>query len=177
MALGLMFVLLVKEIDLSVAAINGVCSVLMAKMIVDYGVYSWISAPIAIALGAGIAAMSARWVTFVGVPSFVVTLGLGLGLNGLQLILLPTTARYGLMGTGIDKIALTNISGPLSWGVLAIGLAAYALLVWSSMGAGVGPASSRISRRTWCCRLARPARLVSSSSQYSTLTKAFPSLC
>jgi D-xylose transport system permease protein len=133
MALGLMFVLLVKEIDLSVAAINGVCSVLMAKLIVDYGVYPWISVPIAIALGAGIAAMSARWVTFVGVPSFVVTLGLGLGLNGLQLILLPTTARYGLMGTGIDKIALTNISGPLSWGVLAIGLAAYALLVWSSM--------------------------------------------
>ena len=39
MALGLMFVLLVKEIDLSVAAINGVCSVLMAKLIVDYGVY------------------------------------------------------------------------------------------------------------------------------------------
>jgi D-xylose transport system permease protein len=133
MALGLMFVLLVKEIDLSVAAINGVCSVLMAKLIVDYGVFPWVSVPIAIAVGAGIGAMSARWVTFVGVPSFVVTLGLGLGLNGLQLLLLPTTARYGLMGTGIDRIALTNISGPLSWGVLAIGLVVYALLVWSSM--------------------------------------------
>ena len=34
MALGLMFVLLVKEIDLSVAAINGVTSVFMAKLIV-----------------------------------------------------------------------------------------------------------------------------------------------
>jgi D-xylose transport system permease protein len=133
MGLGLMFVLLVKEIDLSVAAINGVCSVLMAKLIVDYGFSPWVSVPIAIAVGAGIGAMSARWVTFVGVPSFVVTLGLGLGLNGLQLILLPTTARYGLMGTGIDQIALTNISGLLSWGVLAIGLAVYALLVWSDM--------------------------------------------
>ena len=37
MALGLMFVLLVKEIDLSVAAINGVTSVLMAKLIVELG--------------------------------------------------------------------------------------------------------------------------------------------
>jgi D-xylose transport system permease protein len=133
MALGLMFVLLVKEIDLSVAAINGVCSVLMAKLIVDYGVSPWISIAIAIVIGACIGAMSARWVTFVGVPSFVVTLGLGLGLNGLQLILLPPTARYGLMGTGIDKIALTNISGPLSWGVLAIGLATYAVLIWSNI--------------------------------------------
>ena len=133
MALGLMFVLLVKEIDLSVAAINGVCSVLMAKLIVDYGASPWIAVAVAIVIGACIGAMSARWVTFVGVPSFVVTLGLGLGLNGLQLILLPTTARYGLMGTGIDKIALTNITGPLSWGALAIGLAAHAALIWSNV--------------------------------------------
>lgn len=133
MALGLMFVLLVKEIDLSVAAINGIASVLMAKLIVDYGAPPWISVAIAIVIGACIGVMSARWVTFVGVPSFVVTLGLGLGLNGLQLILLPTTARYGLMGTGIDKIALTNVSGLFSWVALAIGLAAYAALVWSDM--------------------------------------------
>jgi D-xylose transport system permease protein len=133
MALGLMFVLLVKEIDLSVAAINGICSVLMAKLIVDYGASPWVSVAIAIAVGACIGAMSARWVTFVGVPSFVVTLGLGLGLNGLQLILLPPTARYGLMGTGIDRIALTNISGSLSWGTLVIGLAVYAALIWSNM--------------------------------------------
>jgi len=37
MALGLMFVLLVREIDLSIAAINGVTSVLMAKLIVECG--------------------------------------------------------------------------------------------------------------------------------------------
>ena len=36
MAIGIMFVLLVREIDLSVAAINGVTAVLMAKLVVDY---------------------------------------------------------------------------------------------------------------------------------------------
>ena len=111
MALGLMFVLLVKEIDLSVAAINGVTSVFMAKLIVEFGFSPWIAVPIAILIGAGIGSLSARWVTYVGVPSFVVTLGLGLALNGLQLILLPETARYSLNGTGLEKIALTNISG------------------------------------------------------------------
>ncbi|MES0001782.1 ABC transporter permease [Mesorhizobium sp. M0051] len=133
MAIGLMFVLLVKEIDLSVAAINGVTSVLMAKLVVDYGVSPWLAVTVAIVMGAAIGSFSARWVTFVGVPSFVVTLGLGLALNGLQLVLLPPTARYGLMGTGIDKIAETKISGITSWAALVIGLVAFAALVLSGI--------------------------------------------
>ncbi len=133
MALGLMFVLLVKEIDLSIAAINGVTSVLMAKLIVEFGFSPWIAVPIAILIGAGIGSLSARWVTYVGVPSFVVTLGLGLALNGLQLILLPATARYGLQGTGIERIALTNIGGVWAWVVLALGVAAFAALVLSDV--------------------------------------------
>jgi D-xylose transport system permease protein len=133
MALGLMFVLLVKEIDLSIAAINGVTSVLMAKFIVEFGVSPWIAVPIAIFTGAVIGSCSARWVTFVGVPSFVVTLGLGLALNGLQLILLPATARYGLQQTGIEKIALTNISGVWAWLVLLAGILVYSGLVLSDV--------------------------------------------
>jgi D-xylose transport system permease protein len=133
MALGLMFVLLVKEIDLSVAAINGVTSVFMAKLIVEFGFSPWIAVPIAILIGAAIASLSARWVTYVGVPSFVVTLGLSLALNGLQLILLPETARYSLNGTGLEKIALTNIAGPWAWVVLALGIAAFAALVLSEV--------------------------------------------
>ena len=116
MALGLMFVLLVKEIDLSVAAINGVTSVLMAKLIVELGFSPWIAVPIAILIGAGIGSLSARWVTFVGVPSFVVTLGLGLALNGLQLILLPNTARYSLNGTGTREDCPNEHRGSLGLG-------------------------------------------------------------
>lgn len=133
MALGLMFVLLVKEIDLSIAAINGVTSVLMAKLTVEYGFSPWIAVPIAILFGAFVGSLSARWVTYVGVPSFVVTLGLGLALNGLQLILLPETARYGLMGTGLERLALTNIAGAWAWLVLAVGIAAFAALVLSDV--------------------------------------------
>ena len=133
MALGLMFVLLVKEIDLSVAAINGVTAVLMAKLIVEFGFSPWLSIPIAIVIGAVIGSLSARWITFVGVPSFVVTLGLGLALNGIQLLLLPQTARYGLMGTGVEMIAQTKISGGYAWLVLVIGMAVFAMLVFSGI--------------------------------------------
>jgi len=61
MALGLMFVLLVKEIDLSIAAINGVTSVLMAKLIVEFGVSPWVAVPVAILIGAGIGCCIARF--------------------------------------------------------------------------------------------------------------------
>src|ERR1700751_5347093 len=58
MALGLMFVLLVKEIDLSVAAIHGVTAVMSAKLIVEYGISPWIALPAAILVGAIIGSCS-----------------------------------------------------------------------------------------------------------------------
>jgi D-xylose transport system permease protein len=133
MALGLMFVLLVKEIDLSVAAIHGVTSVMSAKLIVEYGVSPWFALPAAVVAGAAIGSFSARWVNWVGVPSFVVTLGLGLALNGVQLLLLPQTARYGLMGTGVEVIAQTTIAGGYAWLVWAIGVVAFGALVFSGV--------------------------------------------
>lgn len=133
MALGLMFVLLVKEIDLSVAAINGVTAVLMAKLVVEFGYSPWLAIPVTIFFGAIIGCISARWVTFIGVPSFVVTLGLGLALNGMQLLLLPQTARYGLMGTGVEMIAQTKITGASAWLVLAVGLCAFSALIVSGV--------------------------------------------
>jgi D-xylose transport system permease protein len=133
MSLGLLFVLLVKEIDLSVAAINGVTSVLMAKFIVEMGMSPLSAIAIAIAAGAIIGSLSARWMTYVGVPSFVVTLGLGLALNGAQMLLLPPTARYGLMGSGIEQIAQTNIDGLAAWGVWLLGVVVFGALSLSNV--------------------------------------------
>ena len=92
-ALGLVFVLLVGEIDLSVAATSGVSSVLMAMLVVDNGLPVSLAIGIAILFGMFIGAASGRWITLIGVPSFVVTLGFGLLLNGVQLMLLPHTGR------------------------------------------------------------------------------------
>lgn len=132
MALGIMFVLLVREIDLSIAAINGIAAVLMAKFVVEFGFSPWIAIPVSIMFGILIGMASARWVTFVGVPSFVVTLGLGLALNGIQLLLLPQTARYGLMNTGVERIAQTKIAGGPAWIVFAVFFAIGAALIISS---------------------------------------------
>lgn len=133
MALGLMFVLLVKEIDLSIAAINGVTSVLMAKLIVEAGFSPVTAIALAVVCGTLIGMASAKWMNFIGVPSFVVTLGLSLALNGVQLLLLPTTSRYGLLGTGVEKIAQTKLEGVESWLVALVGLVIYAGLILSNV--------------------------------------------
>lgn len=131
-ALGLVFVLLTGEIDLSVAGTSGVASVFMAKMVVDFG------APVPVAVLAGvlcgvlIGAASGRWITLIGVPSFVVTLGVGLVLNGIQLMLLPRTGRYNLLNTGVDDIASTTISGAGAWVIFAIAVCAVGWVRWSS---------------------------------------------
>ena len=106
MALGLMFVLLVKEIDLSIAAINGVSSGAHGEA--HRGVRR-----------SALARGPHRHRRRRGDRQPVCALGdvrrrsLVRGdpwvrpwrLNGLQLLLLPRTARYGLMGTGIDHCA------------------------------------------------------------------------
>lgn len=127
-ALGLVFVLLVGEIDLSVAATSGVASVLMSKLVVDAGVPIPLAVAAGIICGVAIGAASGRWVTLMGVPSFVVTLGVGLVLNGAQLVLLPHTGRYNLLNTGVEKIAGTYVSGWGAWLLLAIGLALVAMV-------------------------------------------------
>ncbi|SDO00790.1 D-xylose transport system permease protein [Klenkia soli] len=114
-ALGLVFVLLLGEIDLSVAAISGVCSVLMAKLMAEAGMSSVLAVVVAVVLGAVIGAFTGSWATRFLVPTFVVTLGLGLILNGVQLQLLPRTGRYNLLGTGIEDIAGSYVTGAASW--------------------------------------------------------------
>lgn len=127
-ALGLVFVLLTGEIDLSVAAISGVAAVFMAKMVVDAG----LPIPLAILLGVGIGMLirmsSARWITLIGVPSFVVTLGVGLLLNGVQLLLIPNTGRYNLLNTGVEKLAATYVSGFGAWVLVLGGVVLFALV-------------------------------------------------
>ena len=127
-ALGLAFVLLAGEIDLSVAATSGVAAVFMAKMVVDAGFPIPLAILLGVALGVIIGATSARWITLIGVPSFVVTLGVGLILNGVQLLLLPNTGRYNLLNTGVEKLAATNVSGAGAWVLVLVGIVLFALV-------------------------------------------------
>jgi D-xylose transport system permease protein len=119
-ALGIVFVLLLGEIDLSVAAISGLCSVVMAKLVIAQGWGNVTAVVIAILLGVAIGALTGIWSTRFLVPSFVVTLGVGLVLNGIQLMVLPRSGRYTLVNSGIDQIAGSYLTGVKSWACVVV---------------------------------------------------------
>lgn len=119
-SLGLVFILLQGEIDLSVAAVSGVTSVMMAQTVVNLGFQPWLAIVAAVGSGALIGAVTGWWVTKFRVPSFVVTLGMGLSLNGLQLFLLPTSGSINLLGTGVEIISGEFVTGVWSWALLVV---------------------------------------------------------
>ncbi|MDQ2661634.1 MAG: sugar ABC transporter permease [Actinomycetota bacterium] len=87
-ALGIVFVLLVGEIDLSVGSISGLAAAIMAINFVDN---RWpLPLAIAVAVGAGVLIGFAYGFIYnrIGVPSFVITLAGLLGFLGLQLFVL-----------------------------------------------------------------------------------------
>lgn len=147
LALGLVFVLLLGEIDLSVAATSGVASVLMAKLVVEAEINMWLAVAAAIAFGAIVGTIIGFWRTRFDVPSFVVTLGAGLILTGLQLFLLPQSGRYNLLNTGVDKIADTYITGLASLLVALVPVVGMAILRFSTYRRKVAQGISASLRR------------------------------
>ncbi|MGJ5951949.1 sugar ABC transporter permease [Streptomyces neyagawaensis] len=88
LAIGLVFVLLLGEIDLSVGSVSGLASTLFAVFVVNNGMNAWLSLVLAVITGVAIGALHGWFFARIGVPAFVVTLAGFLGWNGLMLWLL-----------------------------------------------------------------------------------------
>jgi D-xylose transport system permease protein len=88
MATGIVFVLLLGEIDLSVGSVAGVGAAVWAVLSVTHNVNDWLSVLIAIVSGLVIGGLHGFFFAKVGVPAFVVTLAGFLGWSGLQIWLM-----------------------------------------------------------------------------------------
>jgi D-xylose transport system permease protein len=132
-ALGIVFVLLMAEIDLSVAANSGACATLTAVLVVNHGWPSGLGIAAGILAGAAIGLLQGGIVTQFGVPSFVVTLGSQLILLGAILQLLPGgTGQVSLFSTGIADISGTYLAPAVGW---LVALGAVAVFVLLQLGA------------------------------------------
>jgi D-xylose transport system permease protein len=113
LAMALVFVLLLGEIDLSAGVTGGVGMALFVVLNLQFGL-PW---PLALAIGFGfgilIGALIGFFVARVGIPSFVVTLGLFLGLQGLALVVIGPGGLYRVEVP--ELIALQNGNLPV-WG-------------------------------------------------------------
>ena len=131
-AIGVVFVLLIGEIDLSVAYVSAVGGVLTALLLRpgDPGWPWWIVLPVALGATTLIGFLQAGVVTKAGVPSFVVTLAGLLVWNGVVLYL---TVDYSSAGTiriqdsTVIGIANNFLSDAWGWIIAGVVVAFYAV--------------------------------------------------
>jgi D-xylose transport system permease protein len=130
-AVGIVVVLLLGEIDLSVGSVSGLCSALLGVLIVNHGVPWWLALLAALATGTAIGALQGAWFAMIGVPSFVVTLAGFLAWQGVQLRVLGSTGTVNVFDPRIDLIAQSFLSPAWGW-VVGLGAAGvYILALWS----------------------------------------------
>ncbi len=129
LAVGIVLVLLIGEIDLSIGAVSGFCASIMAVLSVKNG---W---PALAAVGAGILAgaliglVNGFWFAKLHVPSFIVTLAGYLGYQGALLYTLGSTGTVNLSDPLIVGIANTRLPVWLGWLLGVVFVGAYALSI------------------------------------------------
>ena len=104
-AVGIVVVLLLGEIDLSVGSVSGLCSAILGVLVVNHGWSWWLAILLALAVGLLIGAFQGAWFAFIGVPSFVVTLAGFLAWQGAQLRVLGSTGTVNVFEPHLGKIA------------------------------------------------------------------------
>ena len=95
-ALGVVFMLLVGQIDLSVGSVSGLSSAIVAILFVERDLPVWVAIAAAVLVGAAIGWLYSLMFNRFGVPSFVITLAGLLGFMGLQLYVLGAKGSINL---------------------------------------------------------------------------------
>jgi D-xylose transport system permease protein len=128
LAMGLVFVLLLGDIDLSAGVVSGVCAAVLAQGLAEAGMPWYLAVLAALLAGALIGLFTGTLVGVVGIPSFVVTLALFLGFQGVTLWLIGQGGTVPIRDPVIR--ALTNDFMPvwLGWTLSVVVIALYALL-------------------------------------------------
>ncbi len=115
LAMGLVFVLLLGEIDLSAGVTGGVSAAVTALAIVDQG-FPWYVAVIGgMITGALIGLAIGLLVAYLGIPSFVVTLALFLALQGVTLKLIGSGGSVPVRDDVIRGLAIKNLPPLAGW--------------------------------------------------------------
>lgn len=113
-AVGMTFVLVAGEIDLSVGSVYGVLTVILGLLVSSAGLDPWLATLVVIALGLLIGIVNGSIVTRFGIPSFIVTLAMLTAYRSAALIISnqkPTTTQ----GQGLFYAVTGGSIGPVPW--------------------------------------------------------------
>jgi D-xylose transport system permease protein len=146
-ALGIVMVVLLGEIDLSAGSVSGLCAVVMALLSVKHGVNPVLAIGIALVAGAAVGLLHGLMFTRIGMPSFVVTLAGLISWQGLLLYLLGKGGTINLPFDGfVARLSDTWLPSGAGWllAALIVGAWTAASLInrRARLRAGLPPASA-----------------------------------
>jgi D-xylose transport system permease protein len=138
-AMGLVFVLLLGEIDLAAGYTAGICASVMARLMNGYDQRWYATIPAALATGLVVGLLVGVLVAKVRIPSFVVTLAFFLAFQGVGLLILDNgPGQHGqitLSDNVINGFASNYMALWAGWLLAAIVVVGYAALKLTSFAA------------------------------------------
>jgi D-xylose transport system permease protein len=143
-AIGIVLVLLLGEIDLSVGSVSGLSGAILAVGMVDHGWPLWVAVAAALAAGTVVGLAYGALYNRFGVPSFVITLAGLLGLLGVQLYVLGRQGSLNIpFDSGIVQFAQQAfLPQAVAYGVVVVAVATY---LFTRMRANTQRASAGLS--------------------------------
>ncbi|GDX13784.1 ABC transporter permease [Actinomycetes bacterium] len=126
-AMGLVFVLLLGEIDLSAGYAAGVCGALLVIMITEMDYPWYLAFPISVLAGILLGGVIGYLVAQLKIPSFVVTLATFLAFQGLLLLLVGEGGTIRIEDPVILAVENKNLSVSYSWIFFLLTAGAYLL--------------------------------------------------
>ena len=133
LAMGLVFVLLLGEIDLSAGFTAGTAAAVLAVALSSWGMAWPIALVIGLLTGTVIGLIIGLLVARLGIPSFVVTLAMFLALQGVMLLIISEGGTIRLRSDELLAIMNKNMplwAGWLLWAVVVLG---YAYVGWRNI--------------------------------------------
>lgn len=128
-AMGLVLVLLIGEIDLSVGYVSGVAAVILAKLLLPAGSDLPTGFALLAAVGAGmsIGALHGLLITKLKMPSFVVTLAGLLAWNGVVLMIIGSQGSIIIQDRAVVSLSGSYLSPDVAWAFFGILVVAYSV--------------------------------------------------
>ena len=133
LAMGLIFVLLLGEIDLSAGFAAGTCAAVLAVALDSWGLVWPLALVAALLTGAAIGLVIGSLVARLGIPSFVVTLAMFLALQGAMLLIIGEGGTIPIRSEAILVAMNGNMPVMGGWLLAIIVIAGFALSTLASI--------------------------------------------
>jgi D-xylose transport system permease protein len=171
-AMGLVFVLLIGEIDLSAGFTAGVSGAMLGVVATRHDWPWWVGVIACLATGALIGLVIGLLVSRVGIPSFVVTLAAFLGLQGLLLQIIGEGGTIRIQSDTVLAIMSKNLPLWLGWAMFVGLVATYAAVSFRQLANRRARGLVAAPPAVWLAKVVCLAVLLGVSTYYLSLERS-----